>query len=150
MTFKIQRCASVCQPGWLELRQALWPDCPWEEHLAEMVSLLDRRSDCLQILAYSQADRLVGFAEATLRRDYVNGTVTSPVTFLEALYVVPDARRRGAGRKLVEAVESWAREAGCRELASDSLLENESAHLAHRAMGFGETERVVFFNKALR
>jgi aminoglycoside 6'-N-acetyltransferase I len=99
-------------------------------------------------VAYSDANP-AGLAEAALRSDYVNGTHSSPVAFLEGIYVHPDARRRGVAAKLVEAVGRWARECGCSELASDALLENEASHALHRALGFEETERVVFFRKPL-
>ena len=78
-----------------------------------------------------------------------NGTDTSPVAFLEGIYVEPRLRRKGIGAALVAAVCAWARRMGCRELASDALLENEGSHAVHRALGFEETERVVFFRKAL-
>jgi aminoglycoside 6'-N-acetyltransferase I len=72
-----------------------------------------------------------------------------PVAFLEGIYVVPEFRLRGVARTLVDAVMIWAKAAGCHELASDSLLPNTDAHAAHRALGFEETERVVYFRKAL-
>lgn len=80
---------------------------------------------------------------------HVNGTESSPVAFLEGIYVVPEARRTGIAASLVSAVCRWAQNAGCQELASDALLENQVSHAAHRALGFEETERVVFFRKAL-
>jgi aminoglycoside 6'-N-acetyltransferase I len=68
----------------------------------------------------------------------------------EGLYVEPGARRRGVARALVESVVSWALEQGVTELASDSLIGNVDAHAAHRALGFEETERVVYFRRPLR
>ncbi len=50
---------------------------------------------------------------------------------------------------LVKAVIEWGRGQGCRELASDSLVANGDAHAVHRALGFEETERVVYFRMAL-
>ena len=38
---------------------------------------------------------------------------------------------------------------GFREIGSDALLDNEASHAAHRDWGFSETERVVYFRKAL-
>jgi aminoglycoside 6'-N-acetyltransferase I len=102
-----------------------------------------------QFVAYSAPGEAVGLAEASMRIDYVNGTVSSPVAFLEGLYVVPPARRRGVAQSLVCVVSDWARSRGCSELASDTLLENEASQAVHRALGFEETERVVFFRKAL-
>jgi aminoglycoside 6'-N-acetyltransferase I len=46
-------------------------------------------------------------------------------------------------------VEDWAREQGCTEFASDAALENSVSHNMHRALGFAETQRVVFFKKML-
>jgi hypothetical protein len=43
----------------------------------------------------------------------------------------------------------WAQAAGCRELASGALLENQVGHAVHRSLGFQETERVVFFPRQL-
>ena len=85
-----------------------------------------------------------------MRRDYVNGCATSPVGFLEGLYVDPARRRRGIARKLCRAVEDWAASLGCSEFASDVYLGNENSQRAHEALGFEETERVVYYRKQLR
>jgi aminoglycoside 6'-N-acetyltransferase I len=145
----IERCASVEQDGWLTLRQALWPHCTREEHLSEMSLFCASPERYAQFVAYSRPGHAVGFVEASVRTDYVNGTDSSPVAFLEGIYVVPEARRKGLAGSLVAAVERWALSVGCRELASDASLENQVSHAVHRALGFKETERVVFFRKAL-
>jgi aminoglycoside 6'-N-acetyltransferase I len=145
----ITRCISVEQSGWLALRQALWPDCTQEEHLSEMSSFCAKAERYAQFVAYSESSAPIGFVEAAIRTDYVNGTESSPVVFLEGLYVVPEARLQGVARALVATVERWALDVGCRELASDALLENHVSHVVHRALGFEETERVVFFRKSL-
>ena len=54
-----------------------------------------------------------------------------------------------AGDALVAVAEIWARERGCRAFASDAPLENSGSHAMHLALGFEETERVVFFRKAV-
>jgi aminoglycoside 6'-N-acetyltransferase I len=102
-----------------------------------------------QFVAYVGSGHAVGFIEVAIRTDYVNGTDSSPVAFLEGIYVVPEARRMGTARALVEAAEHRAISRGCREFASDAALENETSNAMHRALGFQETERVVFFRKLL-
>jgi len=102
-----------------------------------------------QFIAVSDADLPLGFTEASLRTDHVNGTASSPVAFLEGLYVEPGARRRGVARALVRAVISWAMERSCIELASDTQLENTWSQAVHARLGFEETERVVYFRMAL-
>ena len=100
-------------------------------------------------LAFAPGGSAIGLVEASQRVDYVNGTSTSPVAFLEGLYVEPMWRRKGVARALVSEVECWAATQGCTELASDSSIENVTAHATHRALGFGETERVVYFRRAV-
>jgi aminoglycoside 6'-N-acetyltransferase I len=129
------------------MRTALWPDEDPEIMTREAPGILNR-SDRLVLLAH-EADVVVGFAEASLRHDYVNGCETSPVAFIEGIYVVPERRRQGVANALIAAVEQWARDQGLHELASDALLENSQSHAMHRALGFSETERVIYFRKPL-
>lgn len=145
----IHACSSVDARGWLELRRALWPEGSDAEHRAEMAFECRSPERFAAFVAYDDSGRAAGLVEVSLRHDYVNGTTTSPVGFLEGLYVVPAARRRGTARALVRGALDWAREKGCRELASDALLENEASHALHRALGFLETERVVYFRKPI-
>ena len=134
---------------WLRLRLRLWQEGTEAEHARYMADAIARGHFVRLALTQSSATA-IGFIEASKRVDYVNGTSTSPVAFLEGLYVEPASRRKGVARALVEAVEAWAATEGCTELASDSPLENAAAHAAHRALGFEETERVVYFRKAVR
>ncbi|MBF0679495.1 MAG: GNAT family N-acetyltransferase [Devosia sp.] len=141
--------AQADRADWLELRMALWADTSREEHKAEISEALARSGKGLNIIARGPDGAALGFAEASLRQDFVNGTDTSPVAFLEGIFVVPHARRQGVARALVAATEDWARQMGCTEFASDALLENTESHQMHAALGFEETERVVFFRKVL-
>lgn len=143
-------CRSVDQPGWLTLREELWPHCSRGEHLAEMSEFLASPERFAQFVEYDQLSNALGFVEASLRSDYVNGTNSSPVAFLEGIYVVPQARRRGVARALVAEVEHWAVSVGCSEFASDASAENTESHAMHAALGFQESERVIFFKKVLR
>ena len=134
--------------SWRQMRQALWPEMTAEENAHETDSMIKDSRSFIRI-ALNPQDRPVGFAEATLRMDNVNGCATSPVAFLEGIYVERWARRQGVARALVGVVEQWGREMGCREFASDALLENVGSHSMHRGLGFQETERVVYFRKDL-
>ncbi|MFN3774293.1 aminoglycoside 6'-N-acetyltransferase [Sphingomonas parapaucimobilis] len=122
---------------WLALRAALWGNEADELPSGDgnFVALVD--------------DRVIGFAEAAVRHDYVNGCDTSPVLFLEGLFVDPDHRRRGVAGALVAAVADWGRAQGCLEFASDAEIDNLDSHAMHRALGFVETERVVYFRREL-
>ena len=146
-SMKIVPPASSADPDWLALRSRLWPHAAEREHLREMADVLARGH--FVRLAFAPEGFAAGFVEASQRADYVNGTSSSPVVFLEGLYVEPSERRKGVARALVADVERWAAAQGCTELASDSSIENVTAHVTHRALGFEETERVVYFRRAL-
>ncbi len=141
---------SVADPDWLQLRQLLWSDASEAEHLEEMESFLSQPEKYAQFVLRDEHGQALGFIEASIRTDYVNGTETSPVAFLEGIYVRPRARRKGVACRLVQAVEHWARSNGISELASDALTRNRTSHAVHKSLGFVETERVVYFCKHLK
>jgi aminoglycoside 6'-N-acetyltransferase I len=145
----IEQCASIEQSGWLPLRQALWSHCDAKQHISEMARAISEPTRFVAFIAYEKPNEPVGFVEASVRSDYVNGTESSPVAFLEGIYVVPNSRRKNVARSLIAAVEGWAVDIGCKEFASDASLDNSISHTMHRALGFQETERVVFFRKSL-
>lgn len=135
---------------WVLLRASLWPNDGLVEHRDEALGMLRRRDGSAAVfLALDEADTALGFAEASIRRDYVNGCETSPVLFLEGIYVDPAARRQGCAKALTQAAESWGRAQGCREMASDADIDNRASHAFHEALGLMETERVVYFRKPL-
>lgn len=144
----IKPCTSPEQAGWLQLRMALWP-ADRAEHLQEMQELCAQPDRYAQFVAYSSLGEPQGLVEVALRSDYVNGTDSSPVGFLEGLYVAPGFRRQGIAATLVNTAQRWVKQQGCTEMASDALLDNTSSHAMHRALGFEETERVVYFRKPL-
>jgi aminoglycoside 6'-N-acetyltransferase I len=134
---------------WALMRLALWPEGSLAEHAADIAETLAAPGEGLNLIARSADGLAAGFAEASLRHDYVNGTETSPVAFLEGIYVDPAFRRTGVARQLVVAVENWARQQGCSELASDTGIANVPSQKLHNALGFTETQRVVYFHKLL-
>ncbi len=134
---------------WVRLRHALWGD--GVAALGAQLRQLERDGvPYVGFLAcHSDApDCAIAFAEASLRR-YVNGCETSPVAFLEGLYVEPSCRRQGLARRLVVAAEAWGRKAGCVEFASDINQQNHESHATHLALGFEEIRRVIYFRKSL-
>ena len=143
----IQTCINDDLPQWVALRIALWPDEDAVQITREAPTLLTQ-PDMLVVVA-REGETVIGFTEAAIRRDYVNGCETSPVAFVEGIYVSPGQRRRGVARAMIAAVEDWARRQGLSELAADALLDNAQSHAMHNALGFGETERVVYFRKSL-
>lgn len=144
----IARCTAADIAAWLPLRLALWPEGEAAGHRAEMLQQLAEPARQAQWLGWA-GETAVGLAEASLRHEYVNGTEGAPVLFLEGLYVAPGWRRQGLARRLVDTVAAWGVAQGCREFASDTPLDNLVSQRLHLALGFAETERVVYFRRLL-
>ncbi|MGV1907258.1 aminoglycoside 6'-N-acetyltransferase [Agrobacterium cavarae] len=145
---KIVRGSLDSVDPWSHLRAALWPDGSVEQHREDVIeTFLQGSGKAVAFLSESEEGELVSFAEGSLRHDYVNGCKTSPVAFLEGIYVLPSHRQQGIARLLCNAVGDWGKSQGCLEFASDAPLENEVSRKFHAALGFAETQRVVFFRK---
>ena len=128
------------------MRVMLWPD-PVEEHRREVRRYFDRDSNDAVVFLATPANVCVGFVEASIRHEQVNGSETCPVAFLEGLFVEQQHRRMGVAAALREQVESWARAKGQTELVSDTDLDNAASAAWHLGQGFEETERVIFYRK---
>ena len=127
-----------------DLALRLWPDHERSELEAELNEIL-KKSDA----AFFLAEDGTGFAQCQLRRDYVEGTESTPVGYLEGIYVAEAGRRKGLARQLLSACENWAREQGCQEFASDCELTNTQSFQFHLALGFEEVNRIICFTKKL-
>lgn len=147
MRFTICPCEQSDDTGWLALRRALFPHHDEAFLRAEMDRCVAQPDRCAQFLVIDEEGEPVGLAEVSLRADHVPGTRSTPVAFLEAVYVVPHARRHGLARALVTHARAWGRAQGCTEFASDALLDNADSHALHRALGFEETTRIVCFRQ---
>ncbi len=91
----------------------------------------------------------IGFAQCQLRTDYVEGTETSPVGYLEGIFIVEAYRKKGYAKELLGACERWAKEQNCSEFASDCELDNTASLRFHLAMGFEEANRIICFRKEI-
>ena len=132
--------------AWAALRHALWSHHSIAELDDELPGAIEGG---LVAFGLFDGETLIGFAE-TGERSYGDGCDTAPVAWLEAIYIVPAHRRAGLARRLVAAVEDWARGKGYRELGSDAVLDNLVSRLSHARWGFEETGRSVMFRKALQ
>jgi ribosomal protein S18 acetylase RimI-like enzyme len=82
--------------------------------------------------AFSEDGQLVGMA--TLRRE--ERVRTDHKAFLFGMYVLPEHRRQGIGRALLEAVISRAEGLGVRQVNLTVNSENSAAVLLYEACGF--------------
>jgi aminoglycoside 6'-N-acetyltransferase I len=132
--------------AWAAMRAALWPEEDEAAHAAGIDAML-ARSNAWGFIAEADG-AAIGFAEVAIR-PYANGCDSTPVAFLEGIWIAEGLRHRGVGRQLIAHIEAFLPARGFRELGSDTPLDNLVSQAAHRGWGFAETERVVYFRKSL-
>ena len=142
----IRKASAADSRSLAELAACMWSHEP--DELQGDFELLTASSEAACFLAFD-GERAIGFAQCQLRHDYVEGCDTSPVGFLEGVYVVDAYRRSGVARSLLSACEDWARSVGCTEFASDCELDNTDSLAWHLKNGFEETNRTIWFAKKL-
>ena len=131
---------------WLDMYRQLFPDNSDEALIAEMDRIFKsgKRSAYVALID----DVPAGFAEYALR-DYANGCHSQPVPFLEGIWIDADYRGQGIAKALVSYLEQKARMSGFKEFGSDVELSNYPSQLMHERLGFEQTEKVIFYRKAL-
>lgn len=129
-----------------QLASQMWDASPAE--LAPEFSGLTQSAEAACFLAF-EGDAPIGFAQCQLRHDYVEGCDTSPVGFLEGVYVQPEHHHKDIAHQLVAACEDWARSVGCTEFGSDCEIDNTESLAFHLAIGFEEVNRTIWFHKKL-
>ena len=143
----IRKAENKDLPILAELACQLWPDNTVEGMHSEFAEII-AKPDAAFFLAYAD-ETAVGFAQCQLRHDYVEGTNSSPVGYLEGIYVADGYRQQGFARELLTACESWAKSIGCTEFASDCELDNVQSLKFHLNVGFEEANRIICFTKKL-
>ena len=130
-----------------DLTLELWPDHSRQEMKTELQRQLSAER-AVYFLAVEE-EKMAGFAQCQLRHDYVEGTESSPVGYLEGIYIREDWRKKGLARQLLETCEQWAKAQGCSEFASDCELSNLQSLEFHLKAGFAEANRIICFTKKL-
>lgn len=130
--------------AWAELCVALWPDNTIDLMLHERTGN-GYKNEFLYLIE-NEAVALLSLAK---RHDYVEGTESSPVGYLEGIYVKPEFRNKGIAKELVEYSKKWSLENGCEELASDCEFSNEASRRFHNKIGFHKANTIICFTMKL-
>lgn len=146
--FSIRQLSESDLSEWLRLRQLLWDESSEDDHKSEMVEIIEHTDTQLVVVADFGRGHLGGFLEASIR-SHVEDCDTENVGYLEGWFVEEPLRQLGVGRELVASAESWARNKGCSEMASDAEVDNEISLHAHTKLGYVETSRLVHLKKEL-
>lgn len=129
------------------LANELWPTASVRDLISKFAELVSNRNACVFI---KYVDKIpIGFAQCQLRYDYVEGARTSPVGYLEGIYIKAEHRRKGYAKQLLAGCEKWAKEKGCQEFASDCETDNLQSLTFHLSSGYKEANRIICFIKKL-
>ncbi|HET6565038.1 MAG TPA: GNAT family N-acetyltransferase [Xanthomonadales bacterium] len=145
---KIRCTEDPTDRDWLQLRGEFFPEDYPGEH-QQFLQNLGEQGRFTAFIAQDEDGSALGFAEVAIRYDYVNGCQHRPALFLEGIFVRPGNRGRGIARALCAAAEKFGAGRGLHEFASDVLIDDLNSLAAHAALGFEETERVVYFRKTI-
>lgn len=129
---------------WAALCIELWPDHELEDFLKEWYE----KALPYEYIYYLN-DTPIAFLSLSIRLDYVEGCNSSPVAYLEGIYVKPNYQRQGIAKVLIDFAKNWALEKGLNELASDCELNNHNSELFHKKVGFKEVNRIICFTMDL-
>ena len=143
----IRRLAAADRAQWAVMRTALYTEADPDAHadqLATEIAAMLARDDWAAFGAETGDHALVGLIEL-FERNVAESCDTSPVTYVEGLWVDPQWRRRGVARALLQAGIGWGRSRGRTEIASDVQIANLVSQAVHRHLGFEETERLVTY-----
>ncbi|HEY2038106.1 MAG TPA: GNAT family N-acetyltransferase [Edaphobacter sp.] len=136
-----------------EMCSLLWPDATVSEHLAEIEELIEAKVcgglPFTIFVSCDQEGRLIGFLQVDLRSHADGCNPSHPTGYIEGWYVREEYRRQGIGAAMVHAAEDWARDLGCKEMASDTWIDERNSLGAHQALGFEVVDRCIHFRKPL-
>lgn len=128
-------------PEWSQFRSEIYSVVNPELDLKEMESIFASELWHCWFIEREDGER-IGLVELSLR-NIVDGSVSSPVPYLEGLYLIATERGKGRGKATMELIKRWCLEHGLSELATDAELTNTRAHAFYEQLGFEEVDRVV-------
>ena len=134
-------------PQWMELASLFWPKHTQEKLQKEFQRILGSTTE--ESFLYQDNGSAVAFINVAIRNDYVEGSNTSPVGYLEGIYVKDEYRNKGIAQQLFKEAEQWLREKGVTEIGSDAMTSNTASKKLHEKLGFTEGETLIHFLKKL-
>ncbi len=139
---KLEKITRAEISQWKEMRKVLYHGVDDTFHDQEMVNII--QNEDWQCLFVRDDKKAIGFVELS-HRNIVDGCTSSPVPYIEGIYLMPGYRQKGIGKHVVKMLKEWCIKRGYNELAADTELENEDAQKFFTSVGFGETYRTVGF-----
>lgn len=133
---------------WSIFRLSLYSALENEYNVKEMESIhIDDKWHC-QFIENDKGEK-IGLVEISLR-NIVDGCLTSPVAYLEGLFLIESERNKGQGTKVIKLIIAWCKSSGYEELATDTEINNTKAQKFYSKLGFEEVDRVIEYRLDLK
>ena len=123
----------------------LWPENDLEDLKKDFTYIIGLLSD--KIFLAEIDGEYAGFIHMSIRKDYVEGSSSSPVGYIEGLFVKPEHRKKGIGYALYNMGANWAKKKGTTEIGTDCTISNRVSFDFLLNLGFEEANRVICFIK---
>jgi GNAT superfamily N-acetyltransferase len=114
------------------------------QEIVERLAALDRRADSAIYVA-EVGQQVIGWVQGLLS----GLLITTHHAEIGGLVVDKWHQRSGIGRRLMAAVEQWARDRGCTEVSLRSSVIREDAHRFYEALGYRCVKTSLTFHKRL-
>lgn len=106
-----------------------------------------KNDESVVLLAFGEDGQAVGFCQLYPTFCSVEA---KPIYSLYDLFVVPEARRSGAGTVLLKAAEALAAERGKSRMDLTTAKSNKAAQAAYEALGWQRDEVFFAYSKAVK
>ena len=131
---------------YLEMASKLWPNHSNDELAKEFQRILFSQNEIGFIC--EKDSKVLGFITMSLKFEHVHeATSSTPVGYLEGIFVKEKYRKIGVAKKLYEAGEKWAKSKGCAQMGSDTWDWNKDSIMFHEKLGFKVALPIVHFIK---
>ena len=126
-----------------ELASALWPNTEKDLIKKDFVYTIGHLSH--RVLLAKLDEEYIGFIHMSIRSGFVEGANTTPVGYVEGIYVKPDFRRKGVAKELYHAGLKWLKSKKCTEIGADIDINNDLCPDFYTGMGFKEVNRIISY-----
>ena len=133
---------------WVGLGVLFWHRHPREKSEKEFAIILKSKNET-SFLCRDDNGMPVGFIYVAIRTDYVEGSKTNPVGYLEGIYVKKAYRKKGIAKMLFKKAEKWFKAKKVKEIGSDTGTRNFASQKLHESVGFEKGETLVHYLKKI-
>lgn len=130
------------EKGYQKLIKKLWNDIE-ENEIKDIIQYHYLGKEKIFVKVHN--DKVIAFVNTSIRNDYVEGSDSSKVGYIEGIYVSEKYRRMKIARELINTCVVYFKEIGVTQIGSDTELENKQSQNFHKAIGFKEVSTIKHY-----